>query len=59
MGVVILLWLTLPTMANVPGWPADLARNSTMARAVNAVLPPPPDTFATLGQFVRGRAADP
>lgn len=52
MGVVILLWLTLPTMANVPGWPADLARNSTMARAVNAVLPPPPDTFATLGQFV-------
>jgi len=51
-GVLLLLWLTLPTMANVPGWPADLARNSTVARAVNDILPDPPDTFATLGQFV-------
>ncbi len=51
-GVLLLLWLTLPTMANVPGWPADLARNSSVARAVNAVLPAPPDTFATLGRFV-------
>lgn len=51
-GVFLLLWLTLPTMATVPGWPSELARNSTMGRAVNAVLPPPPDTFATLGRFV-------
>ena len=51
-GVLVLLWLTLPTMANVPGWPAELARNSAMARAVNAVLPSPPDTFATLGHVV-------
>jgi S1-C subfamily serine protease len=51
-GVFVLLWLTLPTMANVPGWPAEQARNSAMARAVNALLPPPPDTFATLGRFV-------
>lgn len=52
LGVFVLLWLTLPTMANVPGWPADQARNSAVARAVNAVLPSPPDTFATLGRFV-------
>ncbi len=52
LGVLALLWLMLPTMANVPGWPADLARNSSVARAVNAVLPTPPDTFATLGRFV-------
>jgi S1-C subfamily serine protease len=52
LGVLILLWLTLPTMATVPGWPADEARNSVLARAVNAVLPSPPDTFATLGRFV-------
>lgn len=51
-GVLVLLWLTLPTMATVPGWPAEQARNSTLARAVNAVLPAPPDTFATLGRFV-------
>jgi S1-C subfamily serine protease len=52
LGVLALLWITLPTMANVPGWPADQARNSTLARAVTAVLPSPPDTFATLGRFV-------
>jgi S1-C subfamily serine protease len=51
-GVAILLWLTLPTMASVPGWPAEQARNSSFARAVNAVLPDPPDTFATLGNFI-------
>jgi S1-C subfamily serine protease len=52
LGVVILLWLTLPTMANVPGWPSEQARNSSIARAVNAVLPSPPDTFDTLYQLV-------
>jgi S1-C subfamily serine protease len=51
-GVVVLLWLTLPTMATVPGWPADQARNSTLARAVERILPTPPDTFATLGRFI-------
>ena len=51
-GVFLLLWLTLPTMATVPGWPADQARNSTLARAVESVLPEPPDTFATLGRFI-------
>jgi S1-C subfamily serine protease len=39
-------------MATVPGWPADQARNSTLAEAINSVLPSPPDTFATLGRFV-------
>lgn len=52
LGVMLLLWLTLPTMATVPGWPADQARNSTLARAVESLLPEPPDTFATLGRFV-------
>jgi S1-C subfamily serine protease len=52
LGVMLLLWLTLPTMATVPGWPADQARNSALARAVNSLLPEPPDTFATLGRFV-------
>jgi S1-C subfamily serine protease len=51
-GVLVILWLTLPTMANVPGWPAEQARNSSVARAVNAFLPAPPDTFATLSQLV-------
>jgi S1-C subfamily serine protease len=52
LGVLVLLWLTLPTMANVPGWPAEQARNSSVARALNAVLPEPPDTFATLDEFI-------
>jgi S1-C subfamily serine protease len=52
LGVLVLVWLTLPTMASVPGWPAEQARNSTVARAINAVLPDPPDTFQTLRSFV-------
>jgi S1-C subfamily serine protease len=52
LGVLLLLWLTLPTMANVPGWPAEQARNSAVGRAVNAVLPSPPDTFETLSRLV-------
>jgi S1-C subfamily serine protease len=51
-GVLLLLWLTFPTMATVPGWPAEQARNSVLARALNGVLPPPPDAFQTLSQFV-------
>lgn len=52
LGVFVLVWLMLPTMASVPGWPAEQARNSQVAHAINAVLPSPPDTFQALRQLV-------
>jgi S1-C subfamily serine protease len=51
-GVVVVVWLLLPTMASVPGWPSEQARHSAVARGINAVLPSPPDTFEALRQFV-------
>jgi S1-C subfamily serine protease len=51
-GVLVLLWLMLPTMATVPGWPSEQARNSVLARTINSILPSPPDTFQALRQFV-------
>jgi len=51
-GVFVLLWLTLPMLATVPGWPAQQARNSSVAGALDALLPAPPDTFAALGRMV-------
>jgi S1-C subfamily serine protease len=52
LGVLVAAWLLLPTMATVPGWPAEQARNSTVARGIVAVLPEAPDTFTALRQLI-------
>jgi hypothetical protein len=51
-GVLISVWLLLPAMADIPEWPADQARNSTIARAVDSILPPPPDTLQALRRLL-------
>ncbi len=51
-GMVIVIWLLLPTMAEVPGTFSNLARNSTVARAVDRILPEPPDTLVALRRLV-------
>ena len=51
-GVVVALWLMLPTMTSVPGWPAEQARNSTLAQAIDNVFGDPPDTFQTLRNII-------
>jgi S1-C subfamily serine protease len=51
-GVLVALWLLLPSMADVPGWPAREARQSTIARLVDRSLPPPPNTIQALRQLV-------
>jgi S1-C subfamily serine protease len=47
-GVFIVLWFLLPTMAQTPDWPAREARNSAIAAFLHEHLPEPPDTTQAL-----------
>jgi S1-C subfamily serine protease len=51
-GVLVGLWLLLPTLAAVPGWTAEQARGSRIAREVNDVFPAAPDTMQALRRVV-------
>ncbi len=53
-GVVISLWLLLPSIAVVPGWPAQQAHGSAIAQVVDSVAPPPPDAIKTVRRLVGG-----
>ena len=52
LGVLILFWLLIPTLAAVPGWPADQVDASLLARTVAERLPEPPDTLEVLRKAV-------
>ena len=52
LGVLVAVWVLLPSMANVSGWPAREARNSTIARFVDRRFPRPPDTLQALRRLV-------
>jgi S1-C subfamily serine protease len=51
-GLLVGLWLLLPTLADVPGWTAEQARGSVIAREVNARFPDAPDTLQALRRLV-------
>lgn len=51
-GVAVALWMMLPVMADVPGWPARQARNSYIARQLHEIAPAPPDALHTLRRIV-------
>lgn len=51
-GVILVVWLLVPVMADVRQWPAQQARGSWIAQAVDAVLPPAPDSIQALGRVV-------
>ena len=51
-GVLVAVWLLLPSMGSVPGWPARQARNSSIAHLVDRNFPQPPDTMQTLRRLV-------
>jgi S1-C subfamily serine protease len=52
LGVLVALWLLLPSMAAVTGWPAREARTSTIAQWVDRTFPPAPDTLQALRRLV-------
>ena len=51
-GVLLSVWLLLPTMTEIPGWPSQQARNSVMARGIDSLAPDPPDTLQALRRLV-------
>jgi S1-C subfamily serine protease len=51
-GVLVGLWLLLPTLGSVPGWTAEQARGSRIAREVDGAFPAPPDTMQALRRVV-------
>ncbi len=51
-GVFVLLWLLVPTLASVPGWTARTAQGSAAARFVSNNFPRPPNTFQALRRLV-------
>jgi S1-C subfamily serine protease len=52
LGVLIGVWLLLPTMGDVPGEMARQARNSKIAHVIADAAPAPPDTLQTLRRLV-------
>jgi S1-C subfamily serine protease len=51
-AVVLGVWLLAPAASEVSGWPAEQTRTSSIAQAIDAALPPPPDPLQTLRQLV-------
>jgi S1-C subfamily serine protease len=51
-GVLVLMWLLIPALANSPGWTARAVRDSAVARVIDGVAPPPPSESETLGRLV-------
>jgi S1-C subfamily serine protease len=51
-GVLVLMWLLIPALANSPGWTARAVRNSAVARLIDRVAPAPPSESETLGRLV-------
>ncbi len=50
--VLIVVWLSLPTLTMMPGTPARLARGSTIVSAIDEYSPPVPASVRDLGQQV-------
>jgi S1-C subfamily serine protease len=51
-GVLVALWLLLPTMSDVTGWMSEQARSSLVAGVVHDTFPDAPDTLQALRQLV-------
>jgi S1-C subfamily serine protease len=52
-GVLVLLWLLLPALGEVPGEVSNQVRNSTIARAVDSAAPRAPGPLQALRELVQ------
>lgn len=52
LGILVMLWLLLPVLADVPGEISKQVRNSTVARAIDAAAPRAPGPLQDLRQQV-------
>jgi S1-C subfamily serine protease len=51
-GVLVLVWMVIPSLAAAKGWPARLARDSFVVNAIEDVAPDQPAQFAAWGRAV-------
>jgi S1-C subfamily serine protease len=51
-GVLAVLWLLIPSLAQVAGWPAQAVTGSSISRFVSGALPPPPSALQVLRRLV-------
>jgi S1-C subfamily serine protease len=51
-GVLVVLWLLIPSLAQVPGWPARAVTHSAISRLVSRSLPAPPSALDLLRRLV-------
>lgn len=57
-GVVAVLWLLVPSLAAVPGWPARAVSGSSISRLVSRDLPRPPTALDVLRRLLSGNAPE-
>jgi S1-C subfamily serine protease len=51
-GVLVLVWVLIPSFATAKGWPARLARGSVVVGAIDDVAPKQPSQFAAWGRSI-------
>lgn len=51
-GVLVVVWLLIPGLANAPGWTARAVRGSAIVRQIDRLAPKPPSSLSTLGRLV-------
>jgi S1-C subfamily serine protease len=51
-GVLALLWMTIPSLATAQGWPARMARSSAVVAMLDSVSPEQPGQFAAWGRAI-------
>jgi S1-C subfamily serine protease len=52
LGVLALVWMTIPSLATAEGWPARAARGSAIVAAIDDVAPEQPARFAAWGRSI-------
>ena len=52
LGVLVLLWMVIPSFATAKGWPARMARGSTIVAAIERWAPTQPARFAAWGRAI-------
>ncbi len=52
LGAFALVWMLVPSLAALPGWPARAARTSRIVAAIDDLAPVQPDSFAVWGRSV-------
>lgn len=52
LGVLVVVWMLLPSLAVAAGWPARATRDSRIVAMLDTVAPAPPDAFARWGRAV-------